>query len=384
MPPIGRWTLRAKGPHSARSSHSIVATPRGQVVVYGGEFKPRTPVDSAVSQERGEVTRGSVHVVDLGLRSAALIGDRLKTWTTLSPSRGTNASSKDLEFPVARVGPSMVVKDDALYIWGGRGGVDMAPLDPGQAGVWRGELTAGQGHVAWDHISAEGGPEPRSYHTTAIINGKMYIHAGCPTTGRLSDLHSFDIASQQWQTLAPAPEPPRGGTSLVPTTVQPFGPVLIRYGGFSGYELPKEAGIVDVYVVQDDKWLTVTPTADSEHGVPGARSVHGFQPFKSSSPSLSSALAVLFYGERDASSLGHAGAGTFWNDVWLLSKTNSSSYADGWQWTKVITDSSSAPEGRGWFASAEWLEDGASRIVMHGGLLSSNERSDELWELQIE
>ena len=154
--------------------------------------------------------------------------------------------------------------------------------------------------------------------------------------------------------------------------------------GFSGYELPKEAGIIDIYAVRDDRWLTVTPAADPDHGVPGARSVYGFQPVKLSVSSLSSAVAVLFYGEKDASSLGHAGAGAFWNDVWLLSKDKPTLETDGWRWTKVITENPSVPEGRGWFASAEWKEDGTSRVVMHGGLLSSNERSDELWELEIE
>ncbi|KAH9837280.1 galactose oxidase [Rhodofomes roseus] len=381
MPPIGRWSLRARGPYSARSSHCIVPTKSGQVVVYGGELKPRVPIDSATSQDAGEAVRGSVHVVDLGSRSE-LNGDRL-TWTTLSPSRSTDTVKGHLEIPDARVGPSMVLKDRAVYMWGGRGGVDMAPLNERQAGVWRGQLVTSQGSVVWDHLSAEGGPEPRSYHTTAIIEDKVYIHAGCPTAGRLSSLHSFDITQHKWQALASAPDPARGGTSLVTSTVK-FGPVLIRYGGFSGCELPKEAGILDMYIVEDDRWVTVAPAADPEHGVPGPRSVHGFQPFQSRSPALSNAIAVLFYGERDASTLGHAGAGTFWNDVWLLSKDKASSDTDGWQWTKVTTDGSTVPEGRGWFASAEWVEDGTSRIVMHGGLLSSNERSDELWELQIE
>lgn len=59
----------------------------------------------------------------------------------------------------------------------------------------------------------------------------MYVHAGCPATGRLGTLHSFDLATQKWQALSSAPEPPRGGTSIVGATLPPFGPVLIRYGG---------------------------------------------------------------------------------------------------------------------------------------------------------
>ena len=50
MSPVGRWSLRAKGPHSARSSHCIAATKHGQLIVYGGEHKPRIPVDAAISE----------------------------------------------------------------------------------------------------------------------------------------------------------------------------------------------------------------------------------------------------------------------------------------------------------------------------------------------
>lgn len=118
--------------------------------------------------------------------------------------------------------------------------------------------------------------------------------------------------------------------------------------------------------------------------------MHGFLPFQSPAPSLTDAVAVLFHGERDASSLGHAGAGTFWDDVWLLTRNEAHALAEGWAWKKVEvpgagTEEAVRPEGRGWFASAVWEDDsGNSRVVMHGGLLSSNERSDELWELQIE
>lgn len=197
--------------------------------------------------------RGSVHTVELGKHNESDISDRLKNWTTLNPllrsTEAVDAVPKHLDIPDARVGPSMVVKGDAVYLWGGRGGVDMAPLDHPQAGVWRGQ--AGKDYVIWDYLTAEGRPETRSYHTavvvdvspsfntarlhpderTAIVQDKMYVHAGCPATGRLSTLHSFDLATHQWQALSSAPEPPRGGTSIVGATLPPFGPALIRYGG---------------------------------------------------------------------------------------------------------------------------------------------------------
>lgn len=157
--------------------------------------------------------------------------------------------------------------------------------------------------------------------------------------------------------------------------------------GFSGYELPSSAGSLDVYSITDDKWYTVQPAADPVHGYPGPRSVSGFTSFRSTSPTLQDTVAVLFHGERDASTLGHAGAGTFWDDVWLLTKNRELSATEGWAWKWVsvaAADGKTLPEGRGWFASAGWMDDKKTRIAMQGGLLSSNERSDELWELEIE
>lgn len=207
---------------------------------------------------------------------------------------------------------------------------------------------------------------------------------------------------KNWQTLTPAPDPVRGGTSLAAVTLMPNYDVLLRYGGmwnhistftqisvlpslgFSGYELPDNAGEMDIYSIENDQWLTVLPKEDATNGVPGCRSVHGFVPFTSSSPDLGNAVALLYHGERDASTLGHAGAGTFWSDLWLLQKDRNSSITHGWEWRKVEVKSDFAPEGRGWFPSAYWVDsDGETKVVLQGGLLSSNERSDETWLFEI-
>ncbi|KAF8415242.1 hypothetical protein L210DRAFT_3657757 [Boletus edulis BED1] len=37
------------------------------------------------------------------------------------------------------------------------------------------------------------------------------------------------------------------------------------------------------------------------------------------------------------------------------------------------------PEPRGWFPSASYIRDGKPRVVLTGELLSSNERSGEVW-----
>ncbi|GBE77465.1 hypothetical protein SCP_0103400 [Sparassis crispa] len=391
--PVARWSLLSKTPWIARSSHSVSVTKSGVVVVYGGELKPRTPVDSCTDGQEG-IVKGSVHLFDLKDRSSQIAH---RGWRTLSPASNA-AKDATSGIPDARVGATIVCDGQSLYLWGGRGGVDMAPPDKAQVGIWRSEIKDDETStvINWQRIPAvneEQAPESRSFHTAVTYAGKIYIHAGCPTTGRLSALDSFDIATRTWKSLAPAPDPVRGGTSLAMASPNQGGVVLVRYGGFSGYELPSEAGSLDVYSIEEDKWFTVQPKADSEHGSPGSRSVHGFAPFQSTSPSLVDAVALLFHGERDASTLGHAGAGTFWHDVWLLTKQKADGVTDGWAWKKAEVTATNAtsesilsvPEGRGWLGSTAWVDDkGNSRIVMHGGLLSSNERSDELWELQVE
>ena len=45
-----------------------------------------------------------------------------------------------------------------------------------------------------------------------------------------------------------------------------------------------------------------------------------------------------------------------------------------------IAEGGKSPEGRGWFPSAGFQDEaGETKVVMFGGLLSSNQRSDELW-----
>jgi hypothetical protein len=154
-----------------------------------------------------------------------------------------------------------------------------------------------------------------------------------------------------------------------------------RNEGFAGYELGADHTL-DIYTISTNTWRTVLPSPDSTHGYPGARSVHGFVPFQSKSNPA--AIALLYHGERDASSLGHAGAGTFWDDLWLLEYHKSK---DGnLSWKKVdIAEDSKKPEARGWIPSASYVDEhGETKVVMFGGLLSSNERSDELWLLEIE
>ncbi|KAI8995276.1 galactose oxidase [Trametes punicea] len=385
----GRWALVSKTGALARSSHCASVTHSGHLVVYGGELKPRFPVDTGLGQDTAQ--RGSLHVFDLNRTNV------LQNWLLFSPSPTTTSEdgSHKQSIPEPRVGATTVWHNNAIYMWGGRGGPDMTPLDAHQVGVWKATIDlerephGAPGLVHWERIAAtneEQAPASRSYHTAVAHGDRFYVHAGCPATGRLSTLHAYNLKERVWEALASGPEPGRGGTCLVATTISGSAHVLLRYGGFCGYELPDTAGALDIYSVAEDKWITVQPAPDPAHGSPGPRSVHGFSRFQTSSPSLANAVAVLYHGERDASRLGHAGAGTFWDDVWLLMKEpGDGELSSGWAWRKVIIGGDSAPEGRGWFPPASRVDaDGNTRIILFGGLLSSNSRSDELWELQID
>lgn len=106
-------------------------------------------------------------------------------------------------------------------------------------------------------------------------------------------------------------------------------PLRCDTAGFAGVQLPLltegTPPPLDIYTPSTDTWSTVYPAPDPEHGFPGPRSVHGLVPFTTRARTNTSGIpvALLYYGERDASSLGHAGAGVFWDDGWLLLATPS-------------------------------------------------------------
>lgn len=351
----------------------------GLLIMYGGELEPRKPVDTG-ADEISQALPGSLHTFNLKGNSQSIS----KPWTTLSPHIQPSIPNS-MTFPEPRVG-TITVWDkltNSLYLWGGRGGASMAPLDRASAGPWKARLSL-EG-VEWQRLVAineDESPEPRSYHGAVLFEGKLYIHAGCPESGRLSTLHSFDLSSNRWKSLASAPDPGRGGTGLAAVQMPDQGGTILRFGGFAGYELGADH-VLDIYNIASDSWRSVVPAADPIHGYPGPRSVHGFVPCQPTSSSP--AIAVLYHGEREPSSVGHAGAGTFWDDVWLLDYFHSKTPGE-FQWRKAVAaEDGEHPEGRGWFPGASYVDEhGYTKVAMFGGLLTSNARSEELWVLEID
>lgn len=340
-----------------RSSHTVSVV-SGRAYIFGGEIKPREPVDNAV------------HVVTLPSSAGY-------------PKYSSIAARPEIfgaEVPQARVGHSAAVIGEKIFVFGGRGGADMQPLEE-NGGLWVFDTKTD----AWSFLDPVAGPAPssRSYHASLAIDkpaghGTVFIHAGCPKTGRLNDLWAFDVASRTWAELPEAPGKPRGGTSLAISNDQK---IVYRFGGFNGQG--EEGGQIDyLHLDLGEARLSAKGGWDSfvfaeeNTARPGNRSVAGVQAITSKADGQD--YLIVFLGERDPSSQGHAGAGKFWSDVWSfpLSATGER------KWEEVrVEGTEGVPGERGWFPS---VTSDNGEIVLWGGLNGLNERLDNGWILKIE
>lgn len=240
----------------------------------------------------------------------------------------------------------------------------MAPVEE-KGAVW--ELDPST--MAWTLLSpldpSKPFPPARSYHcSTSNNDDKIFIHAGCPESGRLADLWSFQPSSGTWAQLAQAPGPSRGGASIAF-----YDGLLYRMNGFDGKT--EQGGSIDIYDLASNVWTTRTYVADGISG-PAPRSVSACLAVAVSGRPL---LLTLF-GERDPSSLGHLGAGKMLGDVWAYDIASN-------VWSEVDTkcvEFSHGPPPRGWFDAD--IVDGSAILVV-GGLGETNERLNDAWLLQL-
>lgn len=229
-------------------------------------------------------------------------------------------------------------------------------------------------------------PPGRSYHalTTNHDDGTIYLHAGCPESGRLNDLWAFNTHSREWTELPPAPGPARGGPSTAyvgqgqgQDQGQGRGK-LYRINGFDGKS--EQGGSIDVFDFASGAWEpSITYPADGVSG-PVPRSVACLVPVTVKGK----IHLVTMFGEHDPSSLGHEGAGKMLGDVWAFD-------IESRTWDEVITSSTGSgsghdetPVARGWFAAAAAAAAGCqSGVIVHGGLAESNERLGDVWLLDL-
>eukprot|EP00243_Klebsormidium_subtile_P008595 TRINITY_DN410_c0_g2_i1.p1 TRINITY_DN410_c0_g2~~TRINITY_DN410_c0_g2_i1.p1 ORF type:complete len:334 (+),score=28.34 TRINITY_DN410_c0_g2_i1:187-1188(+) len=320
---IASWkdVTRKDGAPLARSSHSV-AVLRNKAYIFGGEHKPRVPIDN------------TLHVFDLETRM----------WST-EVARG--------DAPPPRVGMTMVAVDETLYIFGGRNGeakelADLYAFDT-ITREWRN----------LNHI--QGGPAGRSYHAavTDERRSSFFVFGGCAHDGRRNDLFEFDTKAEHWKAYPLPPEGsalvPRGGPGLAVVDAKVY--VLF---GFSG----KEQGDIHAFDLRSDTWEQV----HTEGETPSSRSVLGVTSFDNR-------FILAFGGEVDPSDQGHEGAGAFSDEVFVLDTTSRQ-----WLRPKVRTESGVKPPcARGWFAFAAF----GGSILVYGGNSATNDRLDDLHLLTI-
>ncbi|KAF9421780.1 hypothetical protein BGZ76_003938 [Entomortierella beljakovae] len=323
----------------ARSSHGL-AVVENKAYIFGGELQPRIPVDA------------NLYVYDLQDNSINVI----------SPSEST---------PSPRVGATLSAIGNKIYLYGGRGGKDMNPLE---STLYAFDTISQK----WEVIEVKNGdvPEPRSYHAMTASNSEIFVFGGCPSKGRLNDLHQFTISTGAWTTLPTPPITPRGGAAMTYHDNKVY-----VHGGFNGQE---QSDLV-IYNIPSGEWTQTIPSPNTP--VPGARSVHAIVPI-TAKDSESDRLLILF-GEGDPSALGHAGAGNFWGDIWTVTLPKALNHAPGSSllvnYEKIALEgyqgnSESIPCPRGWFPAHSWND----KVIVSGGLSSTNERLSDLYLLTLD
>ncbi|KAK6348114.1 hypothetical protein TWF718_005929 [Orbilia javanica] len=340
MAPIrATWTKIAESDRLKRSSQNVAVVGQ-QIYIYGGEVTARVPVDSA-----------------LDLISLSSDTVTASTLPDVSPA------------PTPRVGSAAAVLDGTLYFFSGRGGLAMTPIEE-NGGIWKYNPSAGWEFILPKYPSTSF-PLGRSYHAAAAsqAEGLIYIHAGCPESGRLSDLWSYSPKENVWVKLPDAPGVSRGGSSISCfEESQSRTTNIARMNGYSGTE--EVGGIIDIYSPHTHSWEKVVFEPNGIEG-PGPRSVGTLLTVKIEGKQY----LLTMFGEGKPSPLGHAGAGRMWDDAWVFDIEEKS-------WQKVEWETV-GPAPRGWFDADVVVVEGKDGVVLHGGLAEDNERLGDVWLLKF-
>ncbi|XWW96125.1 hypothetical protein V2A60_004095 [Cordyceps javanica] len=333
--PVAKWSRLIATQRLYRSSQTVTVVGQ-KAYIFGGELVPRQPIDNKID------------VVELAR------GSETTAQTTPAPAVA----------PVPRVGSASTTVEGKIWIFSGRGGLEMQPVEE-QGALWCHDPRAS----SWTLIkpASEAAPYPagRSYHcVTSDGTNTIFVHSGCPESGRLSDFWSFDIAAKSWTELPSAPAPPRGGASIAYSQGKVY-----RINGFDGTR--ELGGVLDVFDAAAQSWSTIAYAPDGVQG-PEARSVAALLPLTV----RGEAHIVTMFGERDPSALGHAGAGKMLGDAWAW-------HVEQAKWHKLETEGE-APEPRGWFdADVAHDEESGDSIILHGGINEENKRLGDVWRLSF-
>ncbi|KAF5713175.1 putative kelch repeat-containing protein [Fusarium globosum] len=328
------WSHITSSKRLYRSSQAVSVVGQ-KTYIFGGELLPREPVDNRVD------------VVSLDTQE-----------------HGAQTLTAPANAPSPRVGSPSTTIGTSIFLFSGRGGLEMKPIEE-KGAIWRYNTAEN----TWDSIEPADPSVPfpvgRSYHCIASDGvDKLYLHSGCPEQNRLNDLWVFDVTEQAWTELPSAPGPARGGSSIAFHDGK-----LYRMNGFDGKT--EQGGALDIYNINIRSWSTVTYKPDGDEG-PEARSVATLLAISVQSKTF----LVTMFGERDPSALGHAGAGKMLSDVWAFD-------IEGSTWEKVEVGDD-GPVARGWFnADAVRDRNVKDAVVVHGGLGEDNQRLGDVWILHF-
>ncbi|OAA35462.1 Kelch repeat protein [Beauveria brongniartii RCEF 3172] len=332
--PTAKWSRLVATQRLYRSSQTVTVVGQ-KAYIFGGELVPRQPVDNKFD------------IVEISPASES------STWTLVPPT----------EAPVPRVGSASTTIEDKIWIFSGRGGLDMKPVEEHGA-FWCHDPKASSWLLVKPADEVAPYPAGRSYHcVTSNGTNKIFLHAGCPESGRLSDFWSFDIKTNSWTELPSAPAPSRGGASIAFSQGKVY-----RINGFDGKK--ELGGDLDVFDIASQSWTTLPYTPDGIQG-PEPRSVGILLALTIQGR----AHLVTVFGERDPSALGHAGAGKMLADAWAWDIEQA-------KWHKVETEGE-VPEPRGWFDADVSQDEAGDTIILHGGINEENKRLGDVWRLSF-
>lgn len=332
------------GSPCARSSHGLSVVQNGtRLILHGGENIARTPLDD-----------------DHATWAADFDGIAWQ-WRRISCD----------VTPPARVAHAQAACGNRVYVFGGRAGITME--EKAMNDLWELDASGEKGSERWTLIEpsqdSRPPPEPRSFHRMVCVDKCLYVFGGCGPSGRLADLHRFNLGDKTWHDLGASHLlRGRGGANLLTLA---SGHALGVVAGFSG----EETNDGHCFDIDEGKWDDEPLTESLRRMRPRSVCVSG------SFPSLG--VALIFGGEVNPSDRGHEGAGGFENDVVLLEE-KSGSYLE----TIVASKSDPWPKTRGWSDGATLVADEATgHLFVFGGLSGDDanpQRLGDLWRLDVQ
>ncbi len=171
---MAKWKCLSHHEDLQRSSHNVSVVDH-RAYIFGGELVSREPRDNKVFS------------LELNSEGASdeVAYHRIKLTMILDASTKAEESSSA---PSPRVGSASTTLASTIYLFSGRGGAAMAPIEE-NGGLWRYDTASASWSMLTPIDTSAAFPPARSYHCMASDGqDSVFVHAGCPKSGRLADL----------------------------------------------------------------------------------------------------------------------------------------------------------------------------------------------------